>query len=391
MSVLLVLILAISGTSFLQHGYLEQSLVLRETDNQAAFYLANAGLERGLSAFNISISSDGGFAWTPVLSVIDPDPALCPDVSQGCGSPPFGSRVLPPDYPFDAGGFDRGEYAVRAINNGGPGDQGIEDGDSRVNLRARGTIGGEEKIIQILVQADSGLKLVNCDRLYHPTNGDCPTDLQGSDVIPLPGREPASFSAADLPVVNPSFFSQANHYPWTLTPRPITTNTTLTSITIQSGSFYFNSNPSVVITLDSNADANRVVVYSEGPVVLDHGTDLTDSVIVGLGGVTMNHGASVRAPLPYPAVVSQGNISLGNDHGVDVFGTVYSSGGGVLAGHGTRIYGMVIGVGGAVVLDNGTKVDDEGNRNYYAVMPGFQYDETLVSAEVIPDTWRELQ
>src|SRR3990167_6934135 len=84
LSILLVVILAISGTSFMQHDFLERRMASNTADNLAAFYLANAGIERARATFKIpQFGTPPTPTWTPVLTGYDgPDAGTEPDYYQ---------------------------------------------------------------------------------------------------------------------------------------------------------------------------------------------------------------------------------------------------------------------------------------------------------------------
>src|SRR3989338_8005234 len=65
LAVLLVVILSISGTAFMHHDYLERRMATNNLDNQAAFYLANAGIERARETFKLPQPDQ---LWTRVLN-----------------------------------------------------------------------------------------------------------------------------------------------------------------------------------------------------------------------------------------------------------------------------------------------------------------------------------
>ena len=64
MAVLLVLILSISGLSFMHLDFLERRMAMNNVDNHGGFYLANAGLERARETFKIPLDT---LLWTDVL------------------------------------------------------------------------------------------------------------------------------------------------------------------------------------------------------------------------------------------------------------------------------------------------------------------------------------
>src|SRR3990167_2949071 len=115
LSVMLVLILTISGTGFMQHDYLERRMARNNVDNHGAFYLAIAGLERARATLKADVALATGIPnWTTILSgsapgyPLDsaPDPLLCPDPTKNCIILPFGPSVSA-----------EGEYRVRVYND----------------------------------------------------------------------------------------------------------------------------------------------------------------------------------------------------------------------------------------------------------------------------------
>jgi hypothetical protein len=168
MTVILVVILGISGSGFMQLDFQERLQALTNVSNHSAFYLANAGIQRGRVSFKIP----DALTWTDVLQGNDPrypsDPGpefcelcLCGDnAAAGCVIPAFGSPVSAGP-PFDAT-FSDGQYEVRAFNN----EPGLNDTDQQLILRARGIVRGEQKLLEVGVSATSGLKLINCENSW---------------------------------------------------------------------------------------------------------------------------------------------------------------------------------------------------------------------------------
>src|SRR3989338_7674959 len=181
LAILLVVILAISGMSFMQHDFLERRMASNTSDNLAAFYLANAGIERARVGFQIAqAGSPPTPSWTPILDgsydgdadgfpdyPLEPSPAFCPlDDNCLCGpdravincvQPPAGFGPLVNSGPPFDGSFSAGQYEVRAFNN----EPSTTDTDQRLTIRARGTVRGETKLLEATIYSRSGLKMIN--------------------------------------------------------------------------------------------------------------------------------------------------------------------------------------------------------------------------------------
>jgi hypothetical protein len=392
MSVLLVLILTISGTGFMQHDYLERRMTMNEVDNHGAFFLANAGIERARGAFKIPFIN-GAPTWTPVLedpALTDPAPnalcpaaeptCLCPDLSRGCVIPPFGALVTPAnDIPFDET-FDEGEYAVRAFNNeenpaACPGPK-TTDCDQILTFRALGRVRGEEKLLEVRILAISGLKLINCNEEGEGLA--CPeSESENAQINHSDGREPAQFPAETIPAYDPTFYSDPSNFP-ALTPRPY-------SGTIEDNSYYAITGDATV----QEASGNNVVIFSTGNVTVTSDVQLTNAIIVGQGTVSMDHDVTIHAPRPYPTVIAEGTIHASD--GVQVHGTVYSSTGD-LDLRPISVHGLLIGRDVRLREEGGEDplATDDGSFAYYAFMPGFTYPREMTMTMVFPGTWREL-
>jgi hypothetical protein len=386
LSVLLVLVLTISGTSFLHHDYLERRMAMNEVDNHGAFFLASAGIERARDAFKIP---DDAF-WTtmlndPALEDPEPDARLCPDLSRGCVIPPFqtpsGDPVSGPfNIPFDET-FDDGEYTVRAFNNLNDPGAGTTDTDQILTFRALGTVRGQQKLLEVTVKAVSGLKLINCDETVVPSQ-DCPAASPGTDTTSMEGREPASFPPELLPTFDEGFYREWTNFSWVVASISLPDNTRLTP---EDNTFYFVDGD---VTLRNTGVNDHVVIFSTGEVTVSTNVTLNNSIVVGLDGVSLNGGITISAPLPYPAIISGGTVH-GNT-GVTVTGTIYSIGPIDLRG-GTYAEGVLIGIDGDVRLRGTTDVSDAGNIQYYDLMPGFDYPDELKNTVSLVGTWLELE
>ncbi len=417
LAVILVVLLAVSGISFMQIDFQEKRMAMNETDNHGAFYLANAGIARARETLKMP-----GSDWTSVLSdnppapyakdpASPPNPLLCPDPSRGCVILPFqttagnpviahnGDPVNAQDqkFPFDDT-FDDGEYTVRAFNN----EPGTVDTDQRLTVRALGTIRGEQKLLQLKLMVDSNLNLMNCQG----QPGDpCPNSEVGNSVeIEFsPGKEPAA--TPTLPAMNPPLSDPDNFFrdPAHLTPLTFTNiqilsgDITLTispnskkpaEVKLQNNSYYrTNGNISIKDTASSSNGNSQVVIFSTGGNVEMKSGTLTDTILIGVGSVSLQGNSILKAPLPYPAVIA--GASVGGDNGVTVYGTIYSEG--VIDLRPISVHGVLI--GDSITLQGSGYFTDDGNPAYYALMPGFDYPNELKTMIPVPgpDSWQEIE
>ena len=384
LAVLLVVILTISGTSFMHLDYLERLMGMNEVDNHGAFYLANAGIERAREVLKIPTPA---LSWTTVLQGAnpsypsDPAPVFCPlcvcgpDATRGCVMPFAISAVTSPDSLVFGGTFDDGSYTVRAFNN----EAGTTDTDQTLTIRAVGTVLGEQKLIQVNIQPISKMKLINCNQSAQATS-DCPHHVGSSSWSNIPGRDPASFPSTQLPSlpplqdpVVPTTCNSANYY--------------CNSANFSGYSYSFSSSS---VSL-SHLTANHRVIVTLGDVNVGTQTTLTDSIIVAQGSVSMN-GSSIlgSSTKPYPAMISGGTVH--GDTGVTVNGNIYSTGGVDLRG-GATVTGSIISTSGTInVTTRGSvSITDASSLQYYALMPGFTYPKEQESTVTVSGSWLELQ
>ena len=420
LSVLLVVILTISGTSFMHHDYLERRMTINNVGNHGAFYLANAGIERAKETFKIPDT----LTWTTVLQGTydgpdpdalpdypsDPSPVFCPlclcgpDSSRGCVIPSFGVPVNS-GIPF-SGTFDDGQYEVRAFNN----EPGTTDTDQKITFRALGTVRGEQKLLEATVLAVSGLNLVNCQGT--PGVNPCPDTTNGNpDVRPTPGREPESTpTLPSMPPladpITPSACYSANYYCYNSTDFSLhfpglTVNTYAIDINltdnpnpnkpgdvlIQPNHYYFTSGNA---SIDHVNNSDNIIVVGLGNIEVGSGVNLlTRTTVAGAGSVRLRGGVELHAPIPLPAVIS--NAAVQADANVQIFGTVYSSG--TVDLNPITVHGVIIGDPVEIQGGENSFYTDDGNIAYYALMPGFEYPEELKTTVTVPgeNSWRELQ
>lgn len=408
LSVILVLVLSISGMGFLQLDFQERRMAMNTGDNLGAFYLANAGIERARETFKIP---EPDFSWTSLLQdpspavrdsaptclSVDPNSCLCPpDLSRGCVIAPFqtptGAPIVAPDVLLFSGTFDNGSYTVRAFNN----EPSTTDNDQLLFFRALGTIRGEQKLLEATIQAVSNLDLINCGG---PTGSACPDSSSGSpDIEPLDGRQPAAHPTLNLLQPNPPLTSAANYYRdpnnfgLTLCSGcPLHNGTTLTSL--DPNTYYLIDGD---VTIQGTGAVDNVVVFSEGDAIIKTGVTLTNAVIIAVDTVELHGGVELHAPLPHPVIIS-GQVTQQGSGSVKLFGTVYSSGQvnlgpvsveGVVIGNPVDIQGG--GLNGCQV-PGGTCYTDGGNLIYYEFMPGFDYPEELKTTVIVGGSWREIE
>ena len=393
LAVLLVVILTISGTAFMQHDYLERRMVMNTVDNHGGFYLANAGMERARETFKIP----NDFTWTSVLNgaydgpinpgpdyPVDPAPVFCPlclcgaNSTSGCVMPSFGALVAS-GIPFDPT-FDDGQYEVRAFNN----EPGTTDTDQQLTIRALGTLRGEQKLLEVEVLAVSGLDLINC--LGSPSTP-CPTRINGRPTRdPADGRDPSSHLA--LPALTYPLTDARNYY------RPETQAANFPSLTqrtyagsIQDDSYYFIAGNATV----QNVSGNNVIVFSTGMLTVRTGTVLTNTILIGVSGVQFQGNGTITAPLPSPAVISGGDVTRTSGR-TTIYGTIYSEG--TINVNPIDVHGALIGAQ-VEIQGSSTYTDDHATDpnylKYYAFMPGFTYPSELKTAVTVFGGWREIQ
>ncbi len=439
LAVLLVVILTISGTAFMQHDYLERRMAMNTVDNHGGFYLANAGIERARETFKIPDDQ----TWTTVLNgtydgpinpgpdyPVDPSPefgalGLCgQDTTSGCVIPSFGALVNS-DIPF-GGTFDDGQYEVRAFNN----EPGKTDTDQILTYRARGTVRGEKKLIEIQAKAVSGLDLVNCQG---DPGAPCPNVAHGNPgqyLQPADGREPDSHPLLPSlpPLIDPNnpsqcnpanFYCDANHFNNPLQAPYVTQSITLGSgmtlssqttsgnnVKIQNNTFYLVTGDVTVSDISVNHD---VVIYSLGQVhVSSPQVTITNTILIGATGIRFNGDLSINAttpPAPYPAIISQGDI-IQASASITIYGNIFASSPLdpsdpayvplTVNLNPIKIHGIVIGdivetQGGAGTLYTDDHATDPNYLKYYVLMPGFKYPQDLKTTVAAVGSWRELQ
>ena len=423
LSVLLVIVLAISGTSFMQHDYLERRMVMNNVDNHTAFYLANAGIERARATMKISNDVTAGLTWTPTLQPTDPafiDSDLSSPVHQllcgrePCIIPPFGAIVDAPDFPFD-GTFDRGQYSVRAFDNfeatEGEKEEDQDwdtDTDQRITLRAVGLVGNEQKVIEATIFATSSLKMINCDEDFDSNlgapNGTCPTSYNcaggagGNDCVKsdLPGRDPGSFDPDQLPKPQPGFYNNKDSFPGLAGATFIAPNDTIEikpgrqplPLGLAENTYYYFDAREVIIYPFSTT-ANNVIVYVTGRLTIKSNT-LNQTVLIG-NGITLDGGVDLKSSPPFPALISMGGGITANG-AINIEGNIWSSGQINLNAQNMR--GTITGINGKINLNVGNMEDHpqfSQDLIYYEPMRGFNYPLGQISPGIAPGTWREIE
>lgn len=415
LAVILVVLLAVSGASFMQLDFQEKRMAMNEVDNHGSFYLASAGIERARETLKMP-----GSDWTSVLSDnppapyahdFNPDPLLCPDPSRGCVILPFqttaGNPVIANDgdpvnaqdqnFPFD-NTFDDGEYSARAFNN----EAGTVDTDQRLTVRALGTVRGEQKLLELKLMVDSNLNLMNC--VGEP--GDpCPNSEVGNsvEIEYSPGKEPAA--TPTLPAMDPPLSDPDNFFrdPDNLTGLTLTNvqilsgDITLTTspnpnkpaeVLMQNNSYYQTNGNITVRDTASGANGNsQVVVFSTGGSVELRSGTLTDAILIGVNEVSVKGSSVLSAPLPYPAIIA--GSAVGGDNGVTIYGTIYAEG--EIDLQPISVHGVLIGQ--SITLQGSGYFTDDGNLDFYALMPGFDYPNELKTMIPVPgpDAWQEIE
>jgi hypothetical protein len=413
LAVMLVLMLAISGTSFMHHDYLERVMTMRNVDNHGSFYLANAGIERARETFKIPQPSQ---SWTTILNGSNPsypeeqpsDPnfsaLLCPDTSRGCVIPPFqtpgenpvfaaqgwadGDPVLDPDFPFLSGLFDAGQYEVRAFND----EPSLVDTNKQLIFRALGAIRGEQKLIEFVAVASLNAGWANCQGT---ASDPCPDQVhKNADIDHLDGREPRTYST--LPAMDPAYYSNAANFPWTTTTLTcssgINCSGSTITLNIANDTFYLIdglANPSsVMVNVDASGNRQDVVIFSEAPLHVQGNDHFNNAIFISLGSVQLQGNVTLVAPTDpmYPAIISGGNV--GADNSVEIFGDIYASG--VIDFRPLEIHGMLVGTD-IILQSAATTVTDDGNEAYYGLFEGFTYPKDWLGNEGVANGWREIQ
>jgi len=419
LAVLLVLILTISGTAFMHHDYLERRMATNNLDNQGAFYLGNAGIERARETFKIPQTDQ---TWTSVLNgtydgpinpgpdyPVDPTPVFCPlclcgpNAASGCVIPSFGALVNS-GIPFDAM-FGAGQYEVRAFNN----ELSLTDTDQILIFRALGTIRGEQKLLEVTVLATSAGNLITCsvDPCPSKANGQ-PTDCDittNPTCDPMPGREPGigPIPEPDFPLTDPQNYYRIDT---TLNPvaqaakrdanfKDIDDNPLLSAYDDFVGNTNLNPADNTYYFVDGdvtlqNDTATNVVIFATGQLEIKANVTLTNAVLVGVQGVNFSGNAEIRAPdvpyLHYPVVFSGDEVTQSSGS-ANVFGNVYAVG--TVDINPLDIQGATFGNG--VEIQGSSDFSDDANLRYYTLMKGFVYDPADQTMTMLPGTWRELQ
>lgn len=434
-AVMLVFFLTISGTTFFHLQGLESLTAFNEISKHAAFYLANTGIERVRTGLKVSLDADNNPSWTPVLDPLDPNhpinypldsalldldpatnpnPLLCPNpAADGCVVPPFqtalanpliaadGNPVRSPDMPFQ-GTFDGGLYSARIFNNGGAGDTATVDGDSQITLRALGNVRGVTKVIEVDIQATSGMDIIDCQNCS--TAADCPNAFnENMDIINMDGREPASLCG--MPVWNEDYYRDPDNLPCS---NVVTDSTGIPiklvpgapvapdEIQIQSDTCYYVTGDVDVKNVGSAY--HNVIVFSDQALLVSGGAELNSSILIGLTEIQLQGNVTLKAPLPFPALITQGQITKG-DGSVEIYGNIYAvdeegTGGSIGdAEHPlnpNEVHGTMM--GGDVYLKSAAiSVSDENNLSYYEFMPGFEYPPDLRKTITVGGSWQEIQ
>ena len=444
LAMLLIVMLAISGASFLQHDFLERRMTTTEFDNHQAFYLAHAGLERGRESYKFDVFNNHA-NWDVVLqnsngkykqdttpfcfNAANPDSCICPpDLARGCAMPQYGASATLGDlgiggdlFPGVPAGFV--SYEVRAFNND---EESIGfDQDGKIMIRALGTVRDEQKMLEIEVLGQ-WLGVVNCEG---NVLGDCPNEQSSQmQVRYLSGHQPRQIPSAAFPRLSKPLSDPTNYYRQvsnftvlhpafhdcspppgmaiTLTTQPTRPNEVL----LQDACFYFSDKDITVArstgqTTDNIAKA--VVIYSLGKVTLGQHMQLRDSIIIGGQQVDIkfqqSQGSFLNAlpPRPFPAIISGGSIT-GGDNAL-IRGTVFAStvadtnnplpdptDQGEIDLSGPEIHGVIF--GRTVKLQGSGIVTDDRQRDYYDQMPGFDpYSPNIKATSVLHGSWREVQ
>ena len=418
LSLLLIVVLSISGLSFQHLDFLERRMVINETRNITAFYHANTGIERARETFKIPTTSTP--SWTPILQADHPEhPAeyptdlnspdratLCPFAeTRGCVIPPFqttarnsdhinhdGDPVTASDIPF-AQAFDGGSYSARAFNNIEAGVSSTVDNDQILTFRALGNVNGIRKVIQVDIKA--GLKggVVNCQN--NDPAAVCPDSKNdNTQIINMEGRDPVSLTS--LPTWNRDFYRDTSHLPCSVAETITTGNVTLVSgptskpneRQMQTGHCYFATGDITVNSVGPGYD--RVVVFSDKKLLVSGIAGFTHTILIALSEIQLQGNVETHSPDTYPALISGGDILKGNSS-VKIFGNIYaegSIGSEKQPWNPNEIHGAIYG-DDVYLKAASTRVTDDNDPKYYALMPGFDPPPELKGTFVITKTWQE--
>jgi len=404
LALLLMVLLTLSGTSFLQLGFLEQRMTAIEINNQSAFYLANAGIEREREAMKISDT----LSWTTLLqdtSQRDPsppcltsDPTVClcptPTSSRGCVIPPFGKTVSSPDLLAFEGTFDHGQYQVRAFNNvSDPGQNqegehtgenqdgaGTTDTDQILTFRAIGTVNGQQKLLEVTAKAVSGLNLLDCK------TGSCPNTTGNSHptIDALPGHEPVAGSTPNVPTPDFNYYGTPGNFPFAPN-----YSTSIPPGGPQSNTYYYISSGDVNIS----GNANNVVIFVKNGKLTVGGT-LTNAILVSEKKDVSLNANNLSAPAPtsslsYPVVIAGANLTIKmSSQNSSVSGNIYAAGDINLNPY-KNGEGVIIG-NTISTTGSSSSFSDGGNSNYYNLMPGFTYPPELKTTVTVSNSWSEV-
>ena len=408
-SIFLMLLVSLSGAGFMHLNFLEGRLTQNTHDKQAAFYLANTGIERARETFKIP--PDG--KWTTVLNgtydgngdgnpdyPLDPAPVFCetclcgPDPDRGCVIPSFGDTVTSSDgLPFD-GFFDRGQYEVRAFNN----EPGTVDTDASLTYRALGLVQGQRKMIETKnVKAGTQMKIIVCQN--DDPSEICPdSQNKNMELEYMDDRDPAS--ATTLPSWDQDYYRDEGNLPCANVVT-INGNTTLVSgapkpgqVKLQSGNCYFASGN--ITVKQAGPNWHDIVIFSGAALLVSGNASFADSIMIAMSNVQLQGNITLSSPkLPqyYPAVISGGDITKG-DASVNINGNIFAAGSIGDEQHPwnpNQVTGTIIG-GDVYLKAAATTVTDNRDPHYYDLMPGFTYPPELVINQISgADSWSELE
>ena len=333
-----------------------------------------------------------------------------------------GQPVDPRDFPA-AGAFDPSQialYNVRAF--------GIDDADYLLAVRALGTVRNERKLLEFQIRG-RWLGLVNCEG--NDINN-CP-NTKGSLIYHyVDGSPPRQIPTASFPRLNAPLSDSANNYyrqrtnfAWldsaaTCPIVPIGIDIVLTSepdltkpeeIKLQDNCYYFSDHN---ITVDQSKNqstdnvATGVVIFSMGKVTLNRHMQLTNTIVIGGKEVHLNfnytsQGSFLKAPHPYPAVISGGLVTDGDNHYTSgpIYASPFADPGNPLTSpydpvadqgrvnlSGKEIHGIVFGRN--VQFQGNGLVTDDNNENAYDAIPGVSYPPGLATSSIEPKTWKEI-
>ena len=286
-----------------------------------------------------------------------------------------------------------------------PGETSTGDNNSILVLRARGTVRGEQKLIELAIRGISAFNLVNC--LQDAVNEQCPevSGVGGSITLDsFDGEHNNGFLPTplqpDFPLDNANnYYRQPGNYPWITDPTHIHILSGAITLTVtpnphkpeevkmEDNSFYFTDGKITVKDTKTTTGNSGVTVFSLNDVDVETATQLFNTVVVGVGTISLHGGAELHALLPYPVIIAGDTVDFGSSS-VTVTGNVYAVN--AISTNPITINGLLI--ADNIDLQGNTTISDQENLDYYTPMPGFIYPpELLTTVSAGSSAWKEIE